>query len=408
VGRTPWSARVPLDPLFRQSLVVAQVALSLMLLLSAGLFLRVFLQLASRHPGFDTTHVYKFGFGIPEVRYTEPQLIEFHHRLREKLAAIPGVEAAGATLGLPLDGHTRTSAFQFEGAGLRPTQWAPVARDFADPAYFTAMRIPLLAGRNFSWNTDRPDRPRVLLVNRTFARLYGSDGKLLGRRIQIRFWSDLTPPAQLWEIAGIVGDTYQTGLDQRIRPQIYIPVSQTGLDGGVYLIRTARTDSALPNEIVAAWRAVDPNLERIAVTRLDNLAGESLGGRRLPAVLTALFAGAGLLLTALGLYGIVALEIGQRRREIAIRLALGAGHGSIVRLVLARGLTLTALGAVLGLLAFQAAGKLLASQLYEVAPTDPLNAAVMAAVLLLCTVCACLRPAREALRVQPVSILREM
>jgi putative ABC transport system permease protein len=385
-------------------LATTQIALSLTLLMTAGVFLRVFLKLASRNPGFETSQVYYFGFGLPDARYDDRQAAEFHHKLSQRLAGIPGVESAGAVWRLPLNGRDLTTTFQFEGAGLPSAEWSPVALNMIDPAYFSALRIPLLRGRNFSWDTDRPGRPPVLVVNRAFERLYGG----LGKRVQLRFWSELAPRNQLWEIVGVVGDTYQAGLDKSIRPQIYIPVSQTGLDGGSYVIRSAHAGAGLASAVAAAVRSVDPDLERIDLRTLDAWVSESLGARRMPAVLTGLFAAVGLLLTALGLYGTVALEIGQRRREMAIRISLGAGRARIVCLVLGRGLLLTAAGALIGMLGFLAAGRAIESQLYEIAPADPVTATGVTLILFGCAVCACLRPAWDTLRLQPISILREM
>jgi putative ABC transport system permease protein len=392
----------------RQGLVVGQVAISLILLLSAGAFLRVFLKLANRNPGFDSSHVYYFGIGLPEGRYTDRQMVDFHWKLHQRLEQIPGVEAAGAVARLPLNGRNMTTAFQFEGAGLPATEWAPVVSNAADPAYFAVLSIPLLEGRALDWNTDAVGRPLALVVNRAFEKAYARDGSIVGKRVQLRFWTELTPKGQLWQIVGVVADTYQAALDQAIRPQIYLPVSQTGLDGGDYLIRTARSDAALPAAIAAAVKSIDPNLERINVRRLDNWVRASLGDRRLPAILTGLFAAIGLSLTALGLYGTIALEIGQRRKEMAIRVALGASRTSIARLVVKRGLGLTFAGSILGAWGFVFVGRAIESQLYEVAPSDPANAAVVVTILFACAIAACLRPAWNALREAPIAVLREM
>jgi len=378
------------------------------LLLSAGAFLRVFLKLVNRNPGFDSSHVYYFGFGLPEGRYDDRQMVEFHAKLRARLAEIPGVESAGAVWRLPLNGRSNSTAFQFEGAGLPVTKWSAVASNGVDPAYFSALRIPLLEGRRFSWDTDGIGHPPVLMVNRAFAKAFARDGGVVGKRVQLRFWTDLAPRDLLWQIVGVVGDTYQAGLDQSIRPQIYLPISQTGLDGGDYVIRTARADAALSTAIAAAVRSIDPNLERINVRRLDNWVRASLGERRLPAILTGLFAAIGLALTALGLYGTIALEIGQRRKEMAIRIALGASHASITGLVVKRGLILTIAGAIVGAAGFVPVGRAIASQLYEVAPSDPANAAAVLVILFVCAMAACLRPAWNALRQAPIAVLREM
>jgi len=349
-----------------------------------------------------------FGFGLPEGRYTDRQLVDFHTNLRARLAEIPGVESAGAVSRLPLNGRNNTTSFQFEGAGLPASEWSAVAFNGVDPAYFSALRIPLLAGRNLAWDTDRLDRPPALLVNRAFEKAYAGGAEVLGKRVQLRFWTDLAPKNQLWQIVGVVGDTCQAGLDQSIRPQIYLPISQTGLDGGDYVIRTTRIDPEFSSAVSAAVRSIDPNLERINVRHLDNWVHDSLGDRRLPAILTALFAAIGLSLTALGLYGTIALEVAQRRKEMAIRVAVGASRASITALILKRGLALTLAGSVVGALAFIAVGRAIESQLYEVAPSDPVNAAVVVAILFASAICACLRPAWKALKEAPIAVLREM
>lgn len=391
----------------RQSLVAGQVALSLMLLLSAGAFLRVFVQLSTRHPGFESQGVYYFGFGLPEVRYSEKQMAQFHETLHRRLEEIPGVEAAGAAWRLPLNGRTNTTAFQFEGAGLKEVDWAWVAWNTVDPAYFAALRIPLLRGRPFSWALDRPGRPAAVLVNRSFERRYGKAGPVVGRRVQLRFHTEAVPKGTPWEIVGVVEDTYQTGLDSAIRPQVYLPVGLAGLDGGVYVVRSGRTDGGLVPAVEAAVRGVDPEIERIRVHPLREWVVDSLGDRRVPAVLTGLFALVGLLLTVLGLYGMLMLDVRRRRRELAIRAALGAGRGRILRLVLARGLTLTCAGAAAGLLLFRATSQVLESQLYEVRPGDAGAAMVVLGVLATCVLPACVKPAWAALRQSPVSVLRE-
>jgi putative ABC transport system permease protein len=381
----------------RQALVVAQIALSLVLLLSTGAFLRVFVKLANRYPGFDTSHVVYFGFGLPEGRYTDPQMTDFHEKLRARLVEIPGVEAAGAVWRLPLNGRPLSTNFQFEGAGLPTTEWPAVATNIVDPSYFSALRIPLLKGRIFWWDTDRTGRPAVIVVNRAFEKAYGD---VLGKRVQTK--------GAVSQIVGVVGDTYQVGLDQAIVPQIYRPVSQSdGLDGGDYVIRTARTDAALATDIAAAVASIDPNLEHINVRRLDTWAHNSLGDRRLPAILTALFAAIGLSLTALGLYGTIALEMGQRRKEMAIRVAVGATQANIATLVLRRAILLTAAGAIAGALAFVAVGRAIESQLYEVKPNDPQNAAIVVTILFASAIASSLGPAWRTLRQEPIAVLRE-
>jgi hypothetical protein len=304
-----------------------------------------------------------------------------------------------------LNGRNVTTSFQFEGQGLPQHDWSWIACNIIDPAYIPALHIPLLAGRNLSWDGDIADRPLAVLVNRTFERKYGP---ILGRRLQLRWASDLAPRGRLWEIVGIVADTYQMGLDKPVRPQVYLSVSQTGLDGGAYVIRTARDDAGLNAAVSAAVRAADPNLERIRLRRLSDWVSHSLGDRRTPAAITTLFAGIGLLLTAVGIYGAIALEVGERRREMAIRAALGARPGEIARMVIGRGSLLTSAGIAMGLAGFLFAARLLENQLYGIKPWDPANAITVIAILFFCAIGACLRPARDGARTDPVSVLRDV
>jgi predicted lysophospholipase L1 biosynthesis ABC-type transport system permease subunit len=220
--------------------------------------------------------------------------------------------------------------------------------------------------------------------------------------------SELNPSGQLWTVVGVVGDTFQAGLDQAIRPQIYISATRMGLDGGRYVLRAARGDAGLAAAVSEAVRSVDPQLERIRIHRLEEWVSDSLGPRRVPVLLTGAFAGIGLLLTVLGLYGTVAFQVGRRRREIAIRMALGAGNGSVLGLVMRHGMALVAAGAALGTLAFAAGSRVLESQLYGVGTGDPLTAATVIAILALSGALACLIPARAAMRVEPVSILKDV
>ncbi|MBS1875088.1 MAG: ABC transporter permease [Acidobacteria bacterium] len=381
----------------RRALVAAQVGASLILLLSAGLFLRVFVKLATTHPGFESAQVYYFGFGLPEARYDDRRTVDFHRQLTAKLAAIPGVESVGLAWRLPLNGRNLTTSFQFEGAGLPVTEWAWVGRTFVDPGYFETLRIPLLSGRNFSWSVDLPERPGVIIVNRTFERLYG---KAVGRRVQ------MGRNGTLVEIVGVVADAYQMSLDKPVRPQFYVPVTQAGLDGGDYMLRTARTDNALSAEVAKAVESVDSGLERIQLHKLDGWVRESLRDRRTGAALTAAFAGVALLLTAIGLYGVVAFEVEQRRHEIAVRMALGADGGAVRRMVMRQGLALVAAGTVVGGGAFAWFGGLLRSQLYGVEPYDPAAIALVAAVLIAFAAAACEGPSRRAVRTDPMRLLR--
>jgi putative ABC transport system permease protein len=386
------------------SLVIGQMALSVMLLLASGLLLRSFAGLLATDPGFRSEGVLRFGIGLPEKRYgTDLQQLAFHRELLDRLARLPGVEAAGLAARLPVSGEGFSTAFLFDGAAKETAR--EVALNVASPGYFDALRIPRLAGRGLS-RQDGPSSPRVVLVSQAFARAYSPDRSAVGRRIRLGWTSDINPRGTVWEIAGVVGDVRQRALEEEGKPEIYLPAGQYPLDGGAYVLRTARRDPALAAAVRAEVKALDPQLERIEVRPFADAVRDSLTDRRLALLLTGIFAGVALLLTAVGLYGVVAYSVAQRQREMALRLTLGAQMGQVARLVLGQGLRLAAAGLVLGLAGFYALRRLIESHLYGVTATDPLTAAGVVAMLVLITLAACAIPSARASRIEPMSAIR--
>jgi predicted permease len=386
------------------SLVIGQVALSVMLLLASGLLLRSFFGLLATNPGFRSEQVLRFGIGLPEKRYgADLQMLAFHRELLDRLSRIPGIEAAGLAARLPVSGEGFSTAFLFDGAAKETAR--EVALNVVSPGYFEALKIPRLTGRGFS-RQDGPDAPRVVLVNRAFARAWSPDRSAAGRRVRLGWTSELNPQGTVWEIAGVVGDVRQRALEEEGKPEIYLPASQYPLDGGSYVLRTARRDPALAAAVRAEVAAIDPRLERIEVRPFADAVRDSLADRRLALLLTGVFAGVALLLTAVGLYGVVAYSVAQRQREMALRLTLGAQVGQVARLVLEQGLRLTAAGLILGLASFYALGRLIESHLYGVTATDPLTAAGVAAILVLIALAACATPSLRASRTEPMRSIR--
>jgi putative ABC transport system permease protein len=394
----------------RAALVVAQVALSSVLLLSAGLLMRSFLRLVATSPGFETAHTLPFGLGLPEKRYdTDLKLVDFHHRLLARLAALPGVTATGAVLRAPLRGGAAGlgGSFQIAGSNIpapeRPRAWTNVA----SPGYFAAMGIPLLDGREFSWQDDRPGIRRAAIVNRTFARAYLRNRRALGTVLDIRWVSDLNPSGSTWEIVGVVGDTRQANLDHEAMPEIFLSMTQVGCDSAGYVIRERHDDPALAKAIAIAFTEVDPHLERINVTPMSILIDRNLGSRTAAIELVGAFAALALLLTAVGMYGMVAFRAAERGREMAIRMALGASANHVRGLVIGHAVRLAGAGVLLGLAAFLFAVPLLQSQLYGVKPFDPLGIALVAACIVAVALAAAAIPGRRAARTTPMSLLRE-
>jgi putative ABC transport system permease protein len=394
----------------RGALVLTQVALSVVLLLSAGLLLRSFFNLLATSPGFETAHALEFGIGLPGKRYdTELKEIEFHRELTRKLADVPGVDSVGAVARLPLRGGPigPGGSFQIWGANIpipqRPRSWV----NAATPGYFGAMGIPLIEGRDFSWLDDRASYHRVAIVNQTFARAYLRDRRALGTLLDVRWVSELNPLGVTWEIVGMVGDTRQADLDRDPIPEIFLSVSQVGMDGGGYVVRTRRDDAGMAQAIAKVVANQDPRIQRVGVRPLDFVVERVLGRRTATIRLVGAFGALALLLTGVGVYGIVAFRASQRSREMAIRVALGARGGDIRNLVLGHGLRLAAGGTAAGMLVFGVTSPLWKGQFFGVGPTDPLTIGAVVAAVLLVSLGASLGPSRRASRAAPAELLRE-
>ncbi|HWC96737.1 MAG TPA: ADOP family duplicated permease [Candidatus Sulfopaludibacter sp.] len=393
----------------RATLVMVQVAFSAVLLLGAGLLLRSFLHLLDTSPGFQTAHALRFGLGLPEKRYdTDLKLVDFHHRLLDRLRAIPGVTAVGAVLRFPLRGGAGGTggAFQIAGDNLpvpqRPHAWI----NAATPGYFAAMAIPLLAGRDFSGIDDKPGIHRVAIVNQAFARAYLRQRRPLGTVLELRWVSDLNPPGSTWEIIGVAGDTRQWSLDRPAVPEIFLSMTQIGSDSAGYVIRARGDDAALARAIAAAVVAQDSRLERVSVVPMKVLVERNLASRTAALELVGGFAVLALLLTAVGVYGIVAFRAAERSHEMAIRMALGASAGHVRGLVVGDALRMSMTGAAVGAAAFLFVAPLLQSQLVGVAAFDPVSIAVVVGSLCVVALVASAIPSRRAARNSPITLLR--
>ena len=392
----------------RGALVLTQVALSVVLLLSTGLLLRSFFLLLATNPGFDTAHAWEFGIGLPDQRYdTTLKEITFHRALTDRLSKLPGVEAVGAVARLPLRVNAGQGSFQLWGANLPGRQWPRSAINAATPGYFAAMGIPVREGRDFSWRDDRPGVHRVAVVNEAFVRQYLRGRRAVGTRLDVHWVSDLNPAGVPWEIVGVTGDTRQANLESEPAPEIFLSISQVGLDGGGYVVRTRVRDAGMVAAIAKAVEEQDPRIERPAVKPLDFVMDRALASRTGTLRLLGGFAGLALLLTAVGIYGMVAFRAAGRAREMAIRAALGAGRQDIRNLVLGQAVRLAVYGIAAGLLLFLAASPLWKAQLFGVGPGDPVSIVVVAGVVMLVAMGAALGPSWRASRAQPADLLRE-
>lgn len=412
VRRTDWrgvlNGSMSAAAWWRSAAVAAQVALSVVLLASAGLLLRSFHNAAGETPGFDASRVYTFGIGIPEARYdTEPKMIRFHREVLARFAVLPAVESAAFMARLPVRPGTAGAGFQKEGELLPPDERPRAAMNLVTPEYLTALRVPLLAGRMFSWRDDRPDSPRAVVINDAFRRTYFAGEDPLGKRLILPWRSELHPAGAPWEIAGVIGDTRNAGLDQPAQPEIFLSLTQVGLDGGTYAVRARAESAALARDLRAARDSVDPNLQELTMRPIEERLAASIEPRKLAQWLVTLCGAIALAVTLLGIAALVSFEVSQRRREIAIRMALGAGRLQLAFGMAGRMTAVVAGGLAAGGVLFALTGPWMRAHLYGVTLGDPITHAAVAGLVLIAALTASLIPGWRAARMEPMRVLRE-
>ncbi len=385
----------------RSALVIGEVALALMLLSGAGLLMRSFYRLQGVDPGFDPHDVLTFRTNLPSARYkTDPPTIAFYDRALSAIRALPGVTAAGAGQIFPLSGDDYILSFtQIGKPPLGPGNQPSAAYYSVTPGYFEALRIPVKTGRDFTAH-DTADAPAVCVISESMARQFYRGENPIGQRLQV---GNGTKPA---EVVGIVGDVRDQELESFGRPAIYYPATKDPFSSMYFGVRTAGDPEALIAPLRAAVRSLDPELPLDAVGTVDDLVSKSLAQRRFSMLLMAIFASLALVLAMVGIYGVMAYSVTQATQEIGIRMALGAKRRDVLRIVLTYGGMLMAAGLATGIAAAAGAGRLLATQLYQVKPFDPLTFAAVGAALLVTGLAACLVPALRAMRVDPLVALR--
>ncbi|HEX9761321.1 MAG TPA: ABC transporter permease [Candidatus Acidoferrales bacterium] len=387
-------------------LVVGQVAVALVLLTGAGLMLRSFLVLRQVDPGFAPGGLLTFEMGAARSRYPGNQeQAEFYRKAVEAVAAVPGVDSAAAVHRLPLYGNRATTGFQIEGRPLPPGTPGPTAENrIVTPGFFSTMKIPLLAGRDFT-ERDVAGATDVVVISQLLAEQHWPGESPLGKRIQVGGLQD-----RWWEIAGVVGDVKMRALERDTGTAIYWTLHQNGFPGAlrsVFLLVRSRNDAAaISNSVRAAIRQVDAEEGLARLRTMDDVVAESVAGRELSLVLMLVFAALAATLAAVGIYGVMSYAVTQRTHEIGIRMALGAQPADVLFMVLRRGLLLTLLGVTAGLAGSMALTQFLKSLLYGVSVTDPLTFAAVALLLCGVSLAACYLPARRATRVEPVRALR--
>jgi putative ABC transport system permease protein len=386
---------------FRDALVVAEVTLSLVLLVGAGLLLRSAVALQHAELGFRTDHLLTAEFRLPAAKYSEPRMIAaFFRQTLERLRAVPGIESAALVRAVPFSGNGGSTTYQVEGQPEPPKGREPVTQlNIVSPDYFRTMGIPQRKGRDFDEH-DTADRPTVAIINDTMARQLWAGTDPLGRRLRLREAGWVT-------VVGVVGDVRHGAPSEPPQPQVYTTHEQDARIFACVVARTKGDPMAMAAPMRAALWSVDKDQPVWKVRAMEELATGSRGTARAMSLLVGAFAAVATLLAGVGIYGVMAYAVSQRTREIGIRMALGAASGRVLRLVVGRALALTGVAIVLGALGANAVARLLGTLLFGVGPADPLT--FVAAALALATVgtLAAYIPARRAAGIDPVRALAE-
>jgi len=391
----------------RGLLVVVEMALGVIVLISAGLLLRSFVRLEQIPLGFRSDDVLTLRVVLRGPRYSGlPERTAFYRQAFQRMQSLPGVRGVGAISFLPLTLQGRTTGIAVEGQPPPAPGQVPFA-DFrsVSPAYFATMGIPLLQGRDFSWD-DAPQSLPVVIVSQTMARNFWPHGDAIGKRIKLGGANSGAP----WvTIVGIVADVHQLELIGPPRPAMYLPASQDAGTGDTlrdWVIRASGDPTALVSAVRTAVWAIDPTLPISRIQTMERVRSNYLGPQQFNLALVALFGAMALILAAAGLYGVASYSVAQRRREIGIRIALGAQASDVLRLVVGQGTKLAFLGLAVGSLTALVLTRLVSSLLYGVSEHDPLTFVGVAVLLVSVAVIASYIPARRAMRVDPMVALR--
>ena len=386
----------------RSLLVVAETAIAFVLLIGAGLLMQSFVRLQTVPIGFNASGVLTAGLSLPRSQYAKPEeWLGFYRQLVERLKAEPGVEAAAAALPLPMTGGGLNFAFSIEGrAAAAPGADLTANYTALTPDYFRVLAIPLLRGRLFA-ESDSASSPKVCVISDAFARRHFAGEDPLGKRLLFGF-KEAIPRT----IVGVVGDVKRDGPGAPSQPEMYVPFDQDPWWAAYLALRAHGDPVALTAAVRRAVADLDPSLPISDIEPMSQFVSDSVREPRFRTTLLGLFGVTALLLALIGIYGVIAYDVGRRAREIGIRLALGARNGDVLRLVVGQGLALTAAGLAAGAVAAGFLTRFLATLLFETRPLDAATYCGVALVLLATGAAACWVPARRALKVDPIRVLR--
>src|SRR5215510_10086978 len=407
----------------RSSLVVAEIATTLVLLIGAGLMIRSFYRLQKVNPGFSYEHLTSFSVSLPDKKYeTQDQQAAFYDQLLENIRSLPGVESTAAASGLPLGNNGWQTGFTLDGQPPPPPNQTPLMEAcLVTPDYFRAMNIPVLRGRVFN---DRDDRSHLvgkdlsklsedqrdvagvnkIVIDEEFAKRYWPNEDPIGKRVKIGGPEDDTPAL---EVIGVVGRVKMESLNQNSdRVQGYFAFNQLPQGGMTVIIKGSSDPNQLISSARGAVKAIDPDQPIYSPRTMNEIRAESVAGERLNLTLLSLFAGIALVLAIVGIYGVMSYSVTQRTHEIGIRMAIGARPRDILKMILGHGMKLALIGVANGLVGAFALTRLMATMLFGVQPTDATTFAGISVILITVALLACYLPGRRATKVEPTISLR--
>jgi len=389
---------------FRSLLVVSQTALGLMLLIGAGLLIRSLYRLAHVDLGFNPDHVLTASFDLSQTRYNPDQQDRFYQELLQRLRRVPGVTAASGALPLPLSSDDWTISFDLVDHPLPESEQHSAGFYIAAPGLFEAMQIPLLRGRFFDEH-DQRHAAQTMIINQAFTQKFFPNQDPVGRHIKIGAGDGNSRPKDR-EVVGVVGNVRNAVITESPRPAYYVPLSQMIWSPPSLVIRTSGDPVGVVEDVRKTLDGMDPEAPLFDVRSMEDLLALDIGEAKFQTLLLGIFAGIALLLTAVGLYGVMAYSVAQRTREIGIRIALGASRGDVLGMVLRRGATLTAAGLTAGILGALCLTGFMEKMLFDTKPFDTLTIVAVSALLASIALLASYLPARRATKVDPLVTLR--
>jgi len=396
----------------RSLFIVSEIALSLMLLVAAGLLLKSFSQVRGVNPGFDANRVLAVRLSLPGARYANAASVKtFYDKIAPRIIGLPGVEGVSAASALPLSGLIARTTFDIAGRAPASASEQPFAQHrWVGPGYFETMKIPLVRGRDIA-DSDYEHAPGAIIIDQALQRKFFGDQDPLGAHVLINMGDG--NPAKEYEVVGIVEDVKHMGLTDEPMPTLYGPIPQAPKSAVPFMannfslvVRTGIEPEALASTVRKELRNIDVDVATAGVRPMHQFLATAVAARRFNMQLIAVFAVTALLLAAAGLYAVIAYLVSQRTKEIGIRLALGAAPRDILRLMMGQGMKLTLIGVAIGFIGAIAVTRLMRSLLFAVTPTDLMTFSIASIVLIVVALLSCYIPARRATKVDPLVVLR--